>query len=62
MKARPPTFVLMASRAEHMPEQYKRFLVNGIRDAFEMPGVPIRLFVRQSSNPYADKSQGRRKK
>ena len=62
MKARPPTFVLMASRAEHMPEQYKRFLINGIREAFDMPGVPIRLFVRQSSNPYADKSQGRRKK
>lgn len=62
MKSRPPTFVLMASRAEHMPEQYKRFLINGIREAFDMPGVPIRVFVRQSSNPYADKSQGRRKK
>ena len=55
MKARPPTFVLMASRAEHMPEQYKRFLTNGIREAFDMPGVPIRLFVRQSANPYGDK-------
>ena len=45
MKARPPTFVLIASRGDQMPEQYKRFLVNGIRDSFDMPGVPISLFV-----------------
>lgn len=56
MKSRPPTFVLIASRGEHMPEQYKRFLVNGIRDAFNMKGVPIRLFVRQGANPYAYKA------
>lgn len=56
MKSRPPTFVLIASRGEHMPEQYKRFLVNGIRDAFDMKGVPIRLFVRQGANPYAYKA------
>ena len=61
MKARPPTFVLIASRGDQMPEQYKRFLVNGIRDSFDMPGVPIRLFVRQGANPYADKADGRRK-
>ncbi len=60
IKARPPTFVLMASRGKQMPEQYKRYLVNGLREAFELPGVPIRLFVRQSANPYADKP--RRKK
>ncbi|WP_300378386.1 ribosome biogenesis GTPase Der [Henriciella sp.] len=59
MKARPPTFVLIASRGEHMPEQYKRFLINGIREAFDMMGVPIRLFVRQGNNPYADKGQQR---
>ena len=53
MKARPPTFVLMASRGNHMPEQYKRYLVNGIREAFDMTGVPIRLYVRQPKNPYA---------
>lgn len=61
MKSRPPTFVLIASRGEHMPEQYKRFLINGIREAFDMQGVPIRLFVRQGANPYADKAQGRRR-
>ncbi len=56
MKARPPTFVLIASRGEQMPEQYKRYLVNGIREAFGMNGVPIRIFVRQGSNPYAHKA------
>lgn len=56
MKSRPPTFVLIASRGEQMPEQYKRYLVNGIRDAFKMNGVPIRLFVRQGTNPFAHKA------
>jgi len=55
MKARPPTFVLIASRGEQMPEQYKRYLVNGVRDAFDMHGTPIRLFVRQGKNPYANR-------
>ncbi|MBY9066791.1 ribosome biogenesis GTPase Der [Hyphomonas sp. WL0036] len=55
MKARPPTFVLIASRGEQMPEGYKRYLINGIREAFDMHGVPIRLFVRQGKNPYAGK-------
>jgi GTP-binding protein len=55
MKARPPTFVLIASRGEQMPEGYKRYLVNGIREAFDMHGVPIRLFVRQGKNPYKGK-------
>lgn len=56
MKSRPPTFVLIASRGEHMPEQYKRYLINGIREAFNMTGVPIRLFVRQGANPFAYKA------
>ncbi len=53
-KARPPTFVLMASRAESMPEQYKRYLVNNLRECFDLPGTPIRLIVKSGSeNPYA---------
>jgi GTPase len=55
MKARPPTFVLIASRGDQMPETYKRYLINHMRDDFELKGVPIRLFVRQGKNPYADK-------
>jgi GTP-binding protein len=52
-KARPPTFVLMASRASQLPDSYKRYLMNGLREAFDLPGVPIRLIVKGQKNPYA---------
>ncbi len=55
MKTRPPTFVLMASRADDMPETYKRYLLNELREAFDLPGVPIRLVLKQGKNPFADK-------
>ena len=54
-KARPPTFVMMASRAESMPEHYKRYLINSLRESFELPGTPIRLTVKSGgANPYAE--------
>ncbi len=53
-KSRPPTFVLIASRGEHLPDAYKRYLVNGIREAFDLPATPIRLHVRAGKNPYAE--------
>ena len=52
-KARPPTFVLFATRAERLPDSYQRFLVNGLRETFGLPGVPIRILLRQGKNPYA---------
>lgn len=55
MKTRPPTFVLLASRAEDMPETYRRYLINGLREAFDLPGVPIRLVLRQGKNPFSDR-------
>jgi len=54
IKARPPTFVLISSRAEEMPESYKRYLVNGLRDAFDLHAAPIRLIVKAGKNPFAD--------
>ncbi len=54
-KNRPPTFVLMCSRAKHLPEAYKRYLINGLRDDFDLLGVPIRLIVKAGKNPYEDK-------
>jgi len=54
-KARPPTFVLFASKPDALPESYSRYLVNSLRERFEMPGVPIRLFLRAGKNPYVDK-------
>jgi len=52
-KTRPPTFVLKCSRATALPESYRRYLVNGLREDFGLSGVPIRLFVRSDDNPYA---------
>ena len=52
-KSRPPTFILFGTRTEQMPEDYQRYLVNGLREAFDLPGTPIRLLLRGSQNPYA---------
>ena len=52
-KTRPPTFVLKCSRADRLPESYKRYLINGLREDFELPGTPIRMFIRADKNPYA---------
>ena len=53
-KARPPTFVVFGTRAEQLPEDYQRYLVNGLRDNFKLPGTPIRLQLRGTRNPFAD--------
>ena len=53
-KARPPTFIAFGTRAEQTPEDYQRYLVNSLRDEFKLPGVPIRLQLRGTKNPYAD--------
>ena len=53
-KARPPTFIAFGTRAEQMPDDYTRYLVNSLRDEFALPGVPIRLLLRGTTNPYAD--------
>jgi GTP-binding protein len=58
-KSRPPTFVLFASRADKVPDQYKRYLVNSLRETFDLPGTPIRLTLREKANPYANKKKKR---
>lgn len=50
VKARPPGFVIKCSRPDELPESYKRYLVNGLRQHFDMPGTPIRLFFRSQAN------------
>ena len=54
-KARPPTFVVFGTRAEQLPEDYQRYLVNGLRDRFALPGTPIRLQLRGTKNPFAER-------
>ena len=53
-KARPPTFIAFGTRAEKLPEDYQRYLVNSLREAFELPGTPIRLQLRGTTNPYVE--------
>lgn len=60
VKTRPPGFVLSCSRPEAMPRSYVRYLVNGLREAFDMAGVPIRVALRTSANPYAGRARKRR--
>ena len=58
-KSRPPTFVLFSSRASALPETYRRYLVNGLREAFALPGTPVRLTLRAKANPYAGRKRRR---
>jgi len=53
--ARPPTFIVFCSRPKDLPESYSRYIVNGLRETFDLQGVPIRLHMRKGKNPYVDK-------
>jgi GTP-binding protein len=55
-KARPPTIAVFGTRAEELPEEYRRYLINAFREAFAMPGVPVRLQCRGTRNPYAEQA------
>ena len=58
-KTRPPGFVIMASFPDKLPESYKRYLINALRDDFDMPGTPISLTFRSRAerNPYKDRKK-----
>ncbi len=58
LKARPPYFIVFGNQLDSLPTSYERFLANGLREAFDLPGVPIRLSRKTSDNPY----EGRRPK
>ena len=53
-KTRPPTFVAQCTRAKDVPASYRRYLVNGVREAFDIHATPIRLILKQPDNPYSD--------
>lgn len=54
IKARPPTFVLFVSKPADLPDSYLRYMENQLRDAFKMPGIPLRLLPRKGENPYVE--------
>ena len=58
-KTRPPGFVVSCSRPDAMPQSYVRYLTNSLREAFDMPGVPIRMALRTSDNPFAGRAKKR---
>jgi GTP-binding protein len=58
-KSRPPTFVLFCTRADAVPAAYRRYLVNDLRHAFDLPGTPIRLTLREKANPFAGRKRRR---
>ena len=59
VKTRPPAFVVMTSHPDVVPSSYSRYLINGLRDDFDMPGTPIRLYLRDQGdkNPYKDRKK-----
>ncbi|MDO5658220.1 MAG: ribosome biogenesis GTPase Der [Paracoccus sp. (in: a-proteobacteria)] len=58
VKTRPPAFVVKATHTDKIPDSYQRYLINGLRLDFDMPGTPIRLFLRDqgNQNPYRHKA------
>jgi GTPase len=59
-KARPPTFLAFGTRAERIPDDYSRYLVNSLRETFDLPGTPIRLQLRGTKNPFVEEGGKRR--
>ncbi|MDE2578566.1 MAG: ribosome biogenesis GTPase Der [Hyphomicrobiales bacterium] len=56
-KARPPHFIIFGNQLDELPTSYERYLVNGLREAFDLPGVPIRISRRMADNPYDRKKR-----
>ena len=53
VKSRPPTFAIWTSRPDALPESYLRYLTNGLREDFDLDGIPLRFLLRKGRNPYA---------
>ena len=54
IKTRPPTFALFASKPVEIPDSYRRYLMTSLREAFDLPGVPLRFLLRKGKNPFVD--------
>jgi GTPase len=52
VKSRPPHFAVFGNQLDALPKSYTRYLVNGIREAFDIPGTPIRISLRMGQNPF----------
>jgi GTPase len=54
VKTRPPTFAIWVSKPDDLPQTHMRYIINGLREDYDIPGVPVRLLIRKSKNPYTD--------
>ena len=54
-KSRPPSFIGFCQRADDMPASYTRYLVNALREDFDIWGTPVRFSLRKGKNPHVDK-------
>ncbi len=59
VKARPPGFMISCTRPDSVPESYIRFLTNSMRKDFDIPGVPIRIHLKASENPFSNRGKRR---
>lgn len=59
VKARPPAFMISCTRPDALPESYVRYLTNGLRADFDMPGVPIRIHFKAGENPFENRKKKR---
>lgn len=59
VKARPPAFMISCTRPDALPESYVRYLTNGLRVDFDMPGVPIRIHFKAGENPFENRKKKR---
>ena len=57
IKARPPGFIVSCTRPDSLPTSYTRYLINGLREDFRLPGVPLRISYRKGDNPYAPRKK-----
>ena len=57
-KSRPPHFTFFGNQLDELPTSYERYLINGLRKAFDLPGVPIRISKRMGENPFEGKKRG----
>lgn len=56
-KSRPPTFLMWVARPDELPESYQRYITNGLRERYNLPAVPIRLHLKKSQNPFANRAK-----
>jgi GTP-binding protein len=57
IKKRPPTFAVFTNHIKPLEGSYQRYLVNSLREYFDLKLTPVRLVFRKSENPFANKKE-----